>query len=64
MDKALPSVGQIGYGQLVNLLIPLEPRGIFKIKCCILTDFEIVQTLVCRTVMKLCQASVWQVEVF
>ena len=31
MDKALLSISQAGCGKLVNMLITLEPRGIFPV---------------------------------
>ena len=46
-------------GQLVKMLITLEPHEIFgSIANFALFYFDIVQPLVCKTVMRVCQASI------
>ena len=52
MDDALLSISPVCCGQLVKMLITLEPHGIFGPNC-MLAFFKIVQPLVCKTVTRL-----------
>ena len=49
-DKTLPSIILDSQGLLVKMVITLESHDILLIKFSILTHFNIVETLVCKTV--------------
>ena len=52
MGEALLTISRAGGGQLVKMLITLEPHGIFWITFCILIHINIVQPLVCKLVTR------------
>ena len=57
-DKAMPGISLAGHGQM---LMTLKPHGMFchmyvLIKFCIPIHFNIVCTLVCTTMTRLCYA--------
>ena len=56
-DEVLSSINPAGHGQLVKILISLEPHGIYiyiYIDQILLINFNIVWPLVCKTGTKLC----------
>ena len=52
MDVALLSISPTGRGQLMEMLITLEPHGVFGSNC-ILVYLKIFQPPVCKTVTSL-----------
>ena len=52
LDEGLLSNISAGCGQLVKMLLTLEPHGMFE-----LILFNIVQPLVCKMVRRLCRTS-------
>ena len=52
MYVALLSISPASHGQLIKMLITLEPHGIF-VSNCIRVYLNIVQPLVCKTVTRL-----------
>ena len=54
MDEGLLSIISADCGQLVKMLITLERHGIFRSNFAYLFYFNIVQSLVCRS-MSLCE---------
>ena len=65
MDKALSSISQTDYGQLVKMLITLEPHDIFRSKFAYIffLFFNCLDTGR-PNVTRLCRASFWSAEVF
>ena len=59
-EKASPSIIPTVRGQLVKMIITLEPHGLFLIKYCLLSfiHFNIVWSLVGKMVTRLRRASV------
>ena len=65
-DKRLPSIFIAGQGILVKMLITLVPHDTVYIiiKFCILIHFNIIETQVCKTVIRPCQENfMWQILV-
>ena len=54
-DEGLPSIILAGRGLLVKMLTSLEPHVYFN-QICIRIHFNIIETQVCKTVIKLFQA--------
>ena len=63
-DEASPTINLANQALLVNMLITLEPHGIFGLNFVYLCILKIVQPLVCKIVTRLHPASFWPVKLF
>ena len=64
VDGASPSIILANPALLVKMLITLERRGAYGSNFEYLCMFNIVQPLVCKTVMRLHRASFWPIKLF